>query len=330
MACSVRLRCWTHGMRIMIRFALSIGVIALFAGCARSQMPIETPGAVHIPALGPPIESSDYKVTPPLLYVTNGSATYDDVRIYQARARDPAPLATISEGVNNPTGACVDGQGTLYITNEPSDGLGWVSEYPLGKTSSSRIIRDGIKTPSFCAVDGQRNLWVTDISGPNVTEYSYGSKKPHTVITNGLVYPLGIAIDHSGDLYVGNGFGASQQNVEVYSPGGRSPSRTITNGITSPCGLAVDSNGTLYVANEFQNNVEEYRRGRGAPFQTITKGIDAPAGVMVNKKGTLYVSNLGNNTVLEFPRGSLTPSKRQISKGLYDPSGLASYPPALP
>lgn len=174
------------------------------------------------------------------------------------------------------------------------------------------------------------NLWVTNIGGPNVTEYLYGSKKPHTIITKGLSYSVGIAIDHSGNLYVANNGGASQQNVEVYGPGSKSPSRAITDGVTWPVGIAVDSNATLYVTNAEQNNIEEYRSGQDYPFQTITDALDAPVGVTVNKKGRLYVADAGNNSVVEFPPGLITPSKRQISKGLYDPEGVAYYPALLP
>jgi hypothetical protein len=330
-----------------VRFGLCVSglctAISILAACGGSEPPVVAPGATPlqaqmrsgstattIPVLRPALRSLGYKVTPPLLYVTNGNPTYNDVRIYRAGVKDPAPLATISDGVNIPFGACIDGQGTLYVTNEPPSGPGWVSEYPLGKATPSKMITDGVNTPGFCAIDSQGNLWVANIGGPNVTEYLDGAKKPHAVITTGLVYPIGVAFDHSGNLYVGNGFGASQQNVEVYAHGSTSPSRTITNGVTSPCGLAVDSNGTLYVANEFQSDVAEYRSGQDDPFQTITQAIKSPGGITIDKKGTLYVSDLGNNTVVEFAPGSLTPLKRQISKGLYEPIGIARYPALLP
>jgi sugar lactone lactonase YvrE len=326
------------------RYALSMcfAVVSL-AGCGGWQPPIGAPDtmaaraqmrsgstASAIPGPRPALRHEGYKATAPLLFVTNIDASYPNVRVYRAKAKDPTPLATISDGVNIPIGACIDGNGTLYVTNEPASGPGWVSEYPVGKTTPSRIITNGVNTPGFCAIDADGNLWVANIGGPNVTEYLYGAKKPHTVITKDLVYPIGIAIDRSDNLYVGNGFGASQQNVEVYAPGSKSPSRTITNGVTSPCGLAVDSNGTLYVANEFQSDIAEYRSDQDVPFQTITQAIRSPGGVVVDEKGTLYVSNIGNSTVAEFAPGSLTPLKRQISKGLYNPAGIAYYPALLP
>jgi serine/threonine-protein kinase len=324
-----------------------MGAAALFASCAGSHPPIGTELslpqqrstiATHTDEGAPMVQASSeragarpvYKVTAPLLYVTNIDASYPNVRVYRAKAKDPAPLATISDGVNIPLGACIDRHGTLYVTNEPPSGTGWVSEYALGTTTPSQIITAGVNTPGFCAIDADGNLWVANIGGPNVTEYLYGTKKPHTVITNDLIYPIGVAIDPSGNLYVGNGFGASEPNVEVYAPGSTTPSRTITNGVTSPSGLAVDSNGTLYVANEFQSNIEEYRAGQDVPFQTVTQTINGPGGVTVDKKGRLYVSNIGNSTVVEFAPGSLTPLRRQINKGLYNPVGIAYYPALLP
>jgi len=320
--------------------ALDLCVAAAFlAGCGAPQAPLVAPGstppqarardstATAIPGLRPALESQRYKATAPLLYATNLGNS--NVTVFRATAKDPGPLATITDGLTSPFGACIDGQGTLYITNEPA-GAGWVSVYPLGKTKPSRIITAGISWPAYCAIDGGGNLWVANASGPNVTEYPKGSNKPHTVIAKGLVEPVGIAIDRSGNLYVGNGPLGSEQNVEVYAPGSKSPSRAITNGVTSPSGLAFDSNGTLYVANLYQNNVEEYRSGQGDPFQTITEAMDHPTDVIIDKKGTLYVSNGGNSTVVEFALGSLKPLKRQISKGLFGPDSIAYYPALLP
>ncbi len=321
------------------RVALSF-VAGLLTGCGGSQPPISAPGVMPLfsqmrsdaaTSATPQVVASrslGYKATAPLLFVTNiGNFS---VTVYRARANNPAPLATITDGIANPIGACTDGQGTLYVVNEP--GSGWVSEYPPGKTTPSTTITKGMNTPAYCALDGKGNLWVTNVYGPNVTEYLRGSKQPHTVITKGLVFPVGIAIDRSGSLYVGN-FGPSAsnvQNVVVYAPGSKSPSRTITNGITSPRGLAVDSNGNLYVPNIYQNTVAEYRSGQDHPFQTITKAMDHPEAVTVDKKGKLYVDNLGNSTIVEFAHGSLTPQNREISKGLDGPNGVSYYPAWLP
>ncbi|MFY9884676.1 MAG: hypothetical protein WAK15_07865, partial [Candidatus Cybelea sp.] len=173
------------------------------SGCGATQTPIGAPGAMPqsrpIAARG----HNDYDVTRPLLYVTDFIAW--TVTVYHASAKDPAPIATVSQDLDAPAGDCIDSHGTLYVTNEPISGPGWVSEYPLGVSKPLRIITKGIDTPAYCAIDSNSNLWATNIGGANVTEYLYGSKRPHMVITNGVPHPVGIAIDRSGNLYVARG-----------------------------------------------------------------------------------------------------------------------------
>jgi hypothetical protein len=300
---------------------------AMLAGCGGSQSPIGAPGAMPLQsALG----AAQYDRTSPLLYVTNYTADYNDVKIYHANAKDPSPVAIVMDDIDTPASDCLDAQGTLYVDNEPGNGSGWISEYPAGKTKAAKVITKGIDVPGFCAIDGKGNLWVTNISGVNVTEYEQGSTKPHTVITKGMVYPVGIAVDHQGNTYVSNRLSQDSGNVEVYPPGGKLPTRTITNGVSSPVGITVDASGVLYVTNINENTVEEYWSGKSQPYQAITTAMDQPCAVTVNKDGYLYVTNYANNVVVEFAPGSTTPLKRQISKGLYTPEGTAYFPPLLP
>jgi sugar lactone lactonase YvrE len=136
-------------------------------------------------------------------------------------------------------------------------------------------------------------------------------------------------------MYVANHFTQGTKsfgpgNVVVYPPDGKSPSRTITNDVASPVGLTVDATGTLYVTNETQNNVQEYRLGQSHRYQTITQDIDTPFAVTVDSKGYLYVTDNLKSVVVEFPPGSITPSKREINKGLFEPAGVAYHPALLP
>jgi hypothetical protein len=312
---------------------------AMLAGCGASQPPIGAPGAMQQTSataahadrgkswMLPQASSKD------LLYVSNVS-DYDDVEVYHASGKDPSPIAVISGDLDTPVSDCIDGDGTLYVVNEPG-GLGWVTEFPAGKTKRSKIIKRGINTPAFCAIDGSGNLWVTNIGAQNVTEYEKGSTKPNEIITSGLFYPDGVTIDKSGNMYVANHYTEGTKsfapgNVVVYAPGKKSPSRTITDGVATPVGITVDANDTLYVTNITDDNVQEYLSGQSHPYQTVTEGIASPCTVAVSDKGYLYVTDLYRSEVVEFEPGSITPSKREISKGLSEPCGMAYSPPLLP
>lgn len=107
---------------------------------------------------------------------------------------------------------------------------------------------------------------MTNIGLFDVVEYLKGSAKPRATITKGLTYPDGIAIDHAGNLYVGNLQPYSMSNIQVYALGSKSPSRTITDGITWPVGIAVDEHDTLYVTNDMhQATSRSIGPGRASP-----------------------------------------------------------------
>jgi sugar lactone lactonase YvrE len=338
------------------RYALSSCVAtALLAGCGASQPPIgasavfengaedritmqrSKPSRLALLEADPGAPDS-YKVSGPLLFVTNtnGNSFRGGVAIYDAKARNGRPIATITKSVNQLAGDCVDRDGTLYVASE-FDGI---SEYALGTTKPFKKITKGISNPAFCTIDGHGNLWVTNMARvPNVSEYLKGASKPRIRITKGLVDPDGVAIDHADNLYVVNLVPYGSSNIQVYPRGSRSPSRTITDGVTWPVGIAVDANGTLYVTNDVQCNIEEYLTGQSQPYQTITTDIDGPTDVSFARNGRMYVVNEGEQNcvsngpwpvILEFPPGSVSPSKREITRGLLNPIGIAYYPPLLP
>ena len=303
----------TIGSRSRYAFA-SCSAAAILAACSTSQPPLSVLDASRFSVVkrDSAPERPDYPTSGALVYVTNLNPDYSGVTIYDAKSNDPSPLATITAGVSSPVGACVDGDGTLYIVNEPSSSLGWVSEYPLGKTTPIRTITQDINIPAFCAIDAKGNLWVSNIGGPTVTEYVKGSTTPHRTLRKGLTSPDGVAIDHTGNIYVVNdGASSPMPNVKVFPPGGNTPVRTITDGIGSPGGAAVDRHGTLYVANYLPCDIEEYRAGQSKPYRTITKNLNAPTDVAIAKNGWLYEVSMGNQNcggpapiVLELRPGS--------------------------
>lgn len=322
---------------------VAITLSATLSACSNAGVPIGDSSSAaenrivgRFSTLGRPPErpatggsAPSYSQTGSLVYVPNWSP--GTVQVYPAKAKNPSPMATLTDGIDSPEDVCIDATGNVYVANAPAAGLGWISVYAAGQTKPSELIIKGINTPAACAIDAVGNLWVTNFGAGNVTEYLKGTKKPHTVITNGLSSPNGIAIDNSGDLYVADGPAYTTINVQVYAPGSKSPMRTITDGVTSPVGITVDGNRTLYVTNEFEDNVEEYHAGKNHPFQTITVSAKSyPAGVTINKAGRLYLSDYGSSIVEEFAPGSIAPSKREITKDLYTPAGPAYSPPLLP
>ena len=108
------------------RYALTVLTLStLPAGCGGSQPPIGAPGAVPQSVT----ESAQGTHSGSLLYVSNDGEAHD-VTVYPAGAKEPSPIETISDDLEQPAGMCVDAQGTLYVL----DFDGWVAEYPVSYT----------------------------------------------------------------------------------------------------------------------------------------------------------------------------------------------------
>jgi sugar lactone lactonase YvrE len=308
--------------------------VAMLVACGRSQLPIGAPATMahsHVAQ-----STTEYDASASLLFVTD--TTDSEVEVYRAEAKDPNPIAVITDGLMFPFGDCIDGSGTLYVTNQGT-GVGFISEYMAGKTKKSKTITKGLYLPVYCAIDAAGNLWVTNAGNNRVTEYRPGATRPSAIIADGVTDPHGIAFDHSGNMYVSNYLGSYEGYIAIYAPGHKSPSRTITDGIAADAGIAVDAKGILYVANSVECNVEEYLAGKDKPYQEITDDIDGPQGLNVGKNGWLYVTNTGTEScknngpadvILEFAPASLKPSAKEVSNGIFTPGGSAYSPPLLP
>ncbi len=149
-----------------------------------------------------------------------------------------------------------------------------------------------------------------------------GSSSTATTYSAGLDYPIALAVDSSGNLYVVN---QNSSTVEEFAAGSTSLIATYSAGLDYPDALAFDSSGNLYVASDYANNygtVEKFAPGSTTVAATYTAGVSEPDALALDTSGNLYVVNLGNNTVEEFAAGSTTPSATYTA-GISSPHALA-------
>ena len=169
----------------------------------------------------------------------------------------------------------------------------------------------------------------------------------------GLNYPVGIARDGAGRLYVTN---PGPNTVTVFAAGASgnaTPATTIStispaNQTGYPTGIALDPAGNVYVTNNqyratgsgIYPSVTVYAPGAGgtaAPTRTITgahTGMNGPVGIARDAAGNLYVANAGNsccglgNSITVYgagARGDAAPTATIVggNTGLDAPSGVA-------
>jgi sugar lactone lactonase YvrE len=111
--------------------------------------------------------------------------------------------------------------------------------------------------PQGLALDAKGNLYVANRGGNDVLIYSpaYAQATSKT-IKKDVIQPAAVAIDGSGNVWVGNTAGGPSRfgSVTVYSATGvEDTTRTITAGIDTPIAIAVDGIGDIWVENNFNS-----------------------------------------------------------------------------
>ena len=246
----------------------------------------------------------------------------DAIRLFAANKTNPKQKGIITAGINLPVNVAVDLHGMLYVAN---NGNSTVTEYPFGTTSPS-VTLSGTQLvyPNGIAVDNAGTVYVTSgayAGSCYVLVYPRGASTPSEQI-NGFDLPVGLAIDKSGNLYVGD---ALQNAVWEVPKGSTTPSKLSLNGLDDPTGLAIDPSNNLWVANDQNNTVLGFHLGDTSAFVTITSGLSGPYSIASEKNGTLFVGNSLHypGDVAGYKSGSTTPFE-SISVG--NPAGLAIYP----
>jgi sugar lactone lactonase YvrE len=275
------------------------------------------------------IESADARRGNGYLHRTKRKATLfvsdidsDAIRLFPANKTNPKQIGSITTGIDLPVNAAVDLHGMLYVAN---NGNSTVTEYPFGATSPSVTLSGGqLVYPNGIAVDNKGTVYVTSGATAGscyVLVYPKGASTPSEQI-DGFDLPVGLAIDKSGNLYVGD---ALQNAVWEVPNGSTTPSKLSLDGLDDPVGVAVDPSNNLWVANNANSTVLGFHLGDSSAFVTITSGLSGPYSIAFEKSGTLFVGSSLHypGDVTAYKSGSTTPFE---SISVANPAGLAIYP----
>ena len=136
-----------------------------------------------------------------------------------------------------------------------------------------------------------QNLFISsDVANGYVTEIQPGVAT--NVYTTGFNYPVALAFNSAGDLFVLNN--GSGNIIEVTPDGTQIP---FAAGLTYPQGMAIDNSNNLFVAQGGSSSVEEFTPSGNA----ITVVSNVPAScVALDGAGNLYIGDYQNNDVMEF------------------------------
>ncbi len=146
-----------------------------------------------------------------------------------------------------------------------------------------------------------------------------GNAAPARTITGantGLSLPIGIGVDHQGNLFVANREGGTIGVFPIDASGNVAPTRSLTSpGMGSPQGIAFGPGDDLYVAtcpncgggNGGDTGVFHFAANATASDYEIAgsnTGFTVPVGVNLDKDKNVYVANAFGGNVAVFAAGN--------------------------
>ena len=256
------------------------------------------------------------------------------------------------------------------VTYTPRGGTAslWVPVFgSVSRLSASQLDIGGAITPAgtltqsgsneAVVFDANGNMYVSNGSN-SISRYTPaqlalgGTPTPVTLTSTGLINPIGMAFDSSGNLWVANPTvigSATNDRLVSFTPaqltagGSQTPDKTITSGsFSDPVGLAFDTAGNLWVsnANSASSSLVRFTAaqltagGSQTPNRIVSSTSFArPSQIAFDANGNLWVANQNGNDiqglVISFTAAQLdagssqSPTVSLTGSALTQPTGLA-------
>jgi streptogramin lyase len=232
----------------------------------------------------------------PYVVLTQGAANLD----LQAAGTQPASVCIAGHTYNAGDSCTVD---VTFTPTHPGERIGAVQLMGAGGVPLATGLARGIGT------------------GPQII---FPSNNTPAALGSGFSYPLGVAVDASGDVFVVDyGNNAVKELVAVNGSIPTSPTiLTLGSGLSYPTDVAVDASGDVFVAEYGNSAVKEMVAVGGSipatpTILTLGSGFNIPTGVAVDASGDVFVVDYGNNAVKELVavNGSIPASPTILTLG---------------
>ena len=261
--------------------------------------------------------------------------------------------AATSAVLDVPRGMTVDTSGNLYIIDAGNErirevvkatgiimtvagngGLGFSGDG--GAATNAWLCR-----PTGITIDSSGNLYIADTDNNRIRKVIKATGTIISVAGNGssgmsgdggaatkasVLSPYGIAVDSSGNLYLGDSSNnrirmVAQATGTIMSVAGVSGDGGQATGtsISHPRGIAVDSVGNLYIADAENQRIREVVKATGKMITFAGNGIvgfygdggvassamlSYPQGIAVDSADNLYIADTGNECVREVVKAT--------------------------
>lgn len=203
----------------------------------------------------------------------------------------------------------MDGEGSLYATQELPNGGGKVIRWHRGKIKTVIV---GLNRADGLLLHG-KNLYITEeIEDGRVLEYDLATKKQRTLAT--LNHPEGIDLLPDGDLVVAeDSINGRLMRVPRH---GHLPVEVMLGGLNRPEGVAVTPDGAMVLAETETGRVLSYKEG---DVTVVVDDLDEPDQVEFAPDGALWITeDVKTGRLLRLKNGTL----ETVMSGLRSPQGV--------
>ena len=252
-----------------------------------------------------------------------------------------ATLATEAE-LKSPVGLSGDANGNLYIAERDASLIRKVDANNAITTIAGGYLGDGqfrtqttLVKPKGLALDTQGNLLVADYDHHRIRKVNTSSGLVETIAGSGIAgthtdggqatastvsLPVGIGIDHMGNLYVAGQTWSTIQKIDsagIITTIAGSGNETTDNisatqaRLSSPSDMAFDASGNMYIANTNNHTIRKIdttgnittiagngqfgATGDGGPATDAQ--LNRPSGLTLDSAGNLYIADTGNKRI---------------------------------
>ena len=196
---------------------------------------------------------------------------------------DRGPVPTSAESV------AVDGTGNVYYSDEHG-----IQKWDAATQQVSTILSVAVR--SLDVDELGNNIYFA--AGNTINKWSAATQQVTTLVSSGLAGPESIAVDASGNVYIGDSFHSAVKKWNA-ATGQVTTVVSSASGLNFVFSVAVDAHGNVYIGDN-DKAVKKWNPATGQLTTLFSFGTDEPMGVAVDGSGNVFVADFDDGAVKEW------------------------------